>query len=79
MEARGRWMLDAVIWGGAGLTLLGVAGLLACVWLAWRAKTSGLSDDEIRQRLQRVVVLNLGALALSALGLMAVVLGVMLS
>ncbi|WP_375155683.1 hypothetical protein [Neotabrizicola shimadae] len=72
-------MLDAVIWGGAALTLLGVAGLLACVWMAWRAKTSGLTDEAIRQKLQRVVVLNLGALAVSALGLMAVVLGVMLS
>ena len=72
-------MLEAVIWGGAALTLLGVVGLLACVWLAWKARNSGQPDAAIGQQLQRVVVLNLAALAVSALGLMAVVLGVMLS
>lgn len=72
-------MIEAVIWGGAALTLLGVGGLVACIVLAMRARRSGLPDAELRQRLQRVVVLNLAALAVSALGLMAVVTGVMLS
>lgn len=72
-------MLEAVIWGGAALTMLGVLALLGCILLAYRAKTSGLPDAEIRQRLQKVVALNLGALAVSALGLMAVVTGVILS
>lgn len=71
--------IEAVIWGGAALTLVGVAGLVWCIVLAVKAKRSGLPDEDIRQRLQKVVVLNLGALMVSALGLMAVVFGVILS
>mgnify|MGYP001260940495 CR=1 FL=1 len=64
--------------GGIGLTLAGVALLLVCVWLAIKAKRSGLPDAQMKAALQRVVALNLGALALSALGLMAVVIGLIL-
>lgn len=71
--------MNAVVWGGAGLTLLGVLGLVWCIVLAVRARKSGLPDDQIRAALQRVVALNLGALAVSALGLMAVIAGVILS
>lgn len=71
--------IEAVIWGGAALTLVGVAVLVWCIVLAVKAKRSGLPDEDIRQRLQKVVVLNLGALMVSALGLMAVVFGVILS
>lgn len=71
--------MNALIWGGAGLTLLGVLGLMWCIVLAVRARKSGLPDDQIRAALQRVVAWNLGALALSALGLMAVITGVILS
>ena len=49
-----------------------------CVWLAVRAKRSGLPDAQMKAALQRVVALNLGALALSALGLMAVVVALIL-
>lgn len=71
--------MQTVIWIGAGLTLLGVVGLLACVVMALRAKRSGLDDAAMKAALQRVVVLNLAALAVSALGLMAVVTGIFLS
>ena len=71
--------MAAMIWGGAVLTLAGVAGLVWCVVLALRAKRSGLEDAAMRAALQRVVVLNLGALALSGLGLMLVVVGVILA
>ena len=68
-----------VIWIGAALTLLGVAGLVWCIVLAVRAKRSGLADAAMKAALQRVVALNLGALALSGLGLMLVVVGVILA
>lgn len=71
--------MAAMIWSGAALTLAGVAGLVWCVVLALRAKRSGLEDAAMRAALQRVVVLNLGALALSGLGLMLVVVGVILA
>ena len=67
-----------VIWIGAVISLLGVAGLGACVVLAVKAKKAGLDDDAMRVRLRQVVAYNTGALAISAIGLMCVVLGVML-
>jgi hypothetical protein len=70
--------MEFLVWIGAGLTLLGLLGLVWCIVLAIRARRSGLSEDEMRARLQRVVALNLGALAVSALGLMAVIVGIFL-
>lgn len=70
--------MDYLLTGGIALTLAGVGMLLACVWLAVRAKRSGLPDAQMKAALQRVVALNLGALALSALGLMAVVIALIL-
>ncbi len=71
--------MDVLIWIGTGLTVLGVVGLLICVLLAVRAKRSGLEDEDIKKALQKVVVLNLGALLLSGLGLMAVIVGIFLA
>ena len=63
---------------GAVVTLLGVAGLVWCVLLVRKAKAEGLDDAAMRARLQRVVALNMGALFLSAIGLMMVVVGILL-
>ncbi|MDP4033083.1 MAG: hypothetical protein Q8P60_09590 [Pseudorhodobacter sp.] len=70
--------MEMLIWGGAALTMIGVLTLLWCIILAMRARKSGLPDDQIKTQLQRVVVLNLGALAISGLGLIVVVVGVIL-
>jgi hypothetical protein len=70
--------MEILVWIGAGLTLLGLAGLIWCILLAARARRAGLSDNALRARLQKVVALNLGSLALSALGLMAVIVGIFL-
>ena len=56
-----------------------MAGLVWCIVLAVRAKRSGLPDDQIKAQLQRVVAWNLGALLISGLGLIAVVVGIILS
>ena len=45
---------------------------------AARAKRAGLDDAAMRAELQRVVVINLAAVGLSALGLAAVVTGILL-
>ncbi len=71
--------MEFVIWIGAGLTLVGVVGLMACVVLAFRAKRSGADDAAMKAALQRVLLLNLGSLAISGLGLMAVVTGIFLA
>ena len=71
--------MAVMIWIGAALTLAGVAGLVFCIVLALKAKSSGLDDAAMKTALQRVVALNLGALAISGLGLMLVVVGVILA
>jgi hypothetical protein len=71
--------MTILIWAGAALTLLGVAGLVACIIMAMRARAAGLTGPAMQARLQRVVVWNMAALAVSFLGLMGVVLGVILS
>lgn len=63
---------------GTAVTLAGLAGIVWCILAAMRARRAGLEDAELRARLQRIVAVNLGALALSALGLMLVVAGVLL-
>lgn len=71
--------MQILIWIGAALTILGVIGLLWCIKMAVGAKRQGLSEDDIRAVMQRVVVLNMAALAVSGLGLMLVVFGVLVT
>lgn len=68
-----------VIWAGAALTLIGVAALIWCVLMALRARREGLTGAAMQVRLQRVVAWNVAALAVSGIGLMLVVVGVILS
>ena len=70
--------MDALIWTGAVVTLLGLAGLVRCILLALRLRRRPPPEAELRAALQRLVPLNLGAFLLSALGLMLVVTGVLL-
>ncbi len=70
--------MDWLIWTGAGVTLLGLAVLIWCILIVARARRQGLDDDALRAKLQSVVPLNMGALFLSAVGLMMVVVGILL-
>ena len=70
--------MDWLIWTGAGVTLLGLAGLVWCTVKVTAARKAGLSDADLRARLQRVVAMNFAALLVSALGLMMVVMGIAL-
>ncbi|MGB8623397.1 MAG: hypothetical protein WCD16_11310 [Paracoccaceae bacterium] len=70
--------MDILIWSGAAVALVGLAGLILCVVLAIAAKFAGLPDAELRARLQKVVMLNMGSLLISVLGLMLVLLGIFL-
>ena len=68
-----------LIWSGAALTILGVIGLLWCIRVVIRNRRRNLDEADLRAALQRVVALNVGALAVSGLGLMMVVVGIILS
>jgi hypothetical protein len=63
---------------GAVITLMGLVGLIWCILKVARARKQGLSDEELHVVMQTTVGLNLGALFLSAIGLMMVVLGIIL-
>ena len=70
--------MEALVLIGAVFTCLGLVGLGWCIREAMRARREETGDDPLKARLQRVVAVNLGALAVSALGLMMVILGVIL-
>ena len=70
--------MAALVWIGAALTLAGVAILIGCVVAVARARRAHRDEAELRARVQRALIWNLGALALSTLGLMAVVTGLLL-
>lgn len=71
--------MEWLVWLGAALTAVGLVIIAYCIAAALRVRRSGLPDDEMRARLPRIVFFNMGALLLSALGLMSVVMGVLLA
>lgn len=71
--------MEYLIWAGGALSLAGLLGLVWCVLRVIRARRQGLDDEALRAVLQGVLPLNLGALALSVLGLMLVMVGLVLT
>ena len=67
---------ELLIWGGAGVTLLGVAGLVACVIWVLRLRRKGLDDAALRRGLKTGVMWNMSALFVSVIGLMMVIMGI---
>jgi len=70
--------MEFLVYLGALVAALGLAGLGWCIWLAISAKRANLPDAEMKARLQKVVALNMAAMGLSAMGLMMIVIGIML-
>ncbi|MHA7875054.1 hypothetical protein [Roseivivax sp.] len=70
--------MEALIWGGAALSLLGLAGLVYAIVTVARARRTTSDDEALRAVLRRALPINLGALLLSVLGLMMVILGIFL-
>lgn len=71
-------MFETLIWIGAAASLVGLAGLVWCIIRVMKARRAQLPDEEMRAVLQSVLPLNMGALFLSVIGLMLVVVGVFL-
>ena len=71
-------MFEFIIWGGAALSLAGLAGLVWCILRVMKARKANLSDDELRAEVQSVLPWNLASLFLSVIGLMMVILGISL-
>lgn len=70
--------MEWLIWLGALISLIGLAGLVWCIIKVWRARKAGLDDETLRAEIRKVVPLNTGALFLSVIGLMLVVIGILL-
>ena len=68
--------MEWLIWLGALISVLGLLGLLFCIARVWGARRKGLDDEALREVVRKVVPLNMGALFLSVIGLMMVILGI---
>ncbi|MGH1369468.1 MAG: hypothetical protein ACRBCL_12720 [Maritimibacter sp.] len=64
---------------GAVLSIIGLIGLLMSALRVVKAKRAGLSDEALKDAVQKAMVLNMGALMLSAFGLVMVIVGVILA
>lgn len=71
-------IFDIIIWTGAGVSLLGLVGLVWCIVYVARARRARLPDEEMRAVLRKALPLNLGALFLSVIGLVLVIIGIFL-
>jgi hypothetical protein len=71
-------LFDFLVLFGSGLTLIGFAGLVWCILRVMKARRANLSDEDMRGVLAKVLPMNLGAFAVSVLGLMCVILGISL-
>lgn len=78
MENTSTSLFDILIWFGALVSLVGLVGLVWCIFKVMRAKRANLSEEAMRAVLQKVLPMNLGALFLSVIGLMMVVVGIFL-
>ena len=70
--------MDILVWTGAVVTLAGVASLVWCIVAVQRARRDALDETAMKAKLQKAAAMNMGALMLSAIGLMMVVVGILL-
>ena len=68
-----------LIWIGAALSVLGMVGIILSIVMVAKAKRAGLEDTEMRARISKILPLNMGALFVSMIGLMMVIVGIILA
>lgn len=71
--------MEILIWIGAALSCLGVAGLALCIIRGLKVRKMDANAPEAKLALQRLFVINFASLALSVIGLMVVIMGISLS
>ncbi|WP_428928732.1 hypothetical protein [Marinibacterium sp. SX1] len=71
-------MMEMMVWAGAALSILGLAGLIWSILRVMQARRRTSDDEELRAAVQAVLPYNLGALFVSVIGLMLVILGIFL-
>ena len=71
--------MGALIWIGAAVSLVGVGLLIRVILSTLKARREAQDEEALKSELQRLAAVNMGALAISAMGLMMVVIGITLS
>ncbi len=71
-------MFDILVWVGTAISVAGLIGLLWCILRVVKARKQNLDDEALRAVVQSVLPYNLGALFLSVIGLMLVMVGIFL-
>ena len=79
METDSSSLATIIIWSGAAISLLGLVGLILCILMVGRARRARLEDEAMRAVLKKALPLNLGALFLSVIGLMMVIVGIFIA
>ena len=70
--------MEIIVWIGVALSAIGLCGIVYSIIAVAKAKRAGLSDEKLREQIARILPINLIALFVSMIGLMAVIIGVML-
>lgn len=60
---------------GAALIVAGLGGLGHCIWKGFQIRRAGLTAEETRAKLQKLIAVNLGSMALATFGLILLFLG----
>ncbi|SEM51759.1 hypothetical protein SAMN04488003_101393 [Loktanella fryxellensis] len=71
--------MTVLIWVGAAISVLGLAGVVWSIVGVARARRQGLDDAALRARIGRMMPVNLASFMSAMLGLMMVLVGVILS
>ncbi len=71
--------MENLVWIGAGITVIGLIGLIYCIVKVAQARKTASDDEALRAQITKMVPINLGSFMLSALGLILVVIGVILA
>lgn len=70
--------MDFLIWGGAVVSFSGLVGLVWCIVKARQAKNAANTEEELNTEIRKLIPWNMGALFLSTIGLMIVIVGIFL-
>lgn len=68
-----------IILAGAALSIFGLIGIVYSIVAVAKAKRAKLEDAALRARLEKLLPINLGALFVSVIGLMLVIVGIVLA
>lgn len=71
--------MEYLVYAGAAVSLAGVCGLVWCILYVFKLRKAGLDDATLRSRMQKAVLINFAALAVSTVGLMMVIAGIFLT